>query len=172
MAVSPGPEQGQAHVAEDFLGAEAGQDLGVGIELHVVAACVAQGHLAAQVVQAVAHRVAMVALVAGGLAELVDHQRLGHVGRIAHAQVDDVDARAAFAVFQLVDLAEQVRRQALDAVGHVDLKRSRIGIGFALHGLVRLMGLSLPWLSPGISVAQCALLYRRVPDGTSMLYFS
>ena len=75
----------------------------------------------------------MVALVAGGLAQLVDDLRIGHVGRIAHAQVDDVDAGPTFAVFQVVDFAEEVRRQPLDAVGDVDLKGRLRGIRFALH---------------------------------------
>ena len=80
----------------------------------------------------------MVALVAGGLAQLVDDLRVGHVGGVAHAQVDDVDAGAAFAVFQLVDLAEQVGRQPLDALGHVDLE-----------GRLRRCWVRFAWWGPG-----------------------
>jgi hypothetical protein len=61
----------------------------------------------------------------GRLAQLLDHERLGHVGRIAHAEVDDIDASPALLVFQRVDLAEQVGRQTFDAVGHIDPKRQR-----------------------------------------------
>ena len=75
----------------------------------------------------------MIALIVGRFAEFVNHQRIGHVGGVAHAQVNDVDAGAALAVLQIVNPAEQIRRQPLDAVCHVDLKRPRRRIRFTLH---------------------------------------
>ena len=98
---------------------------------------VARGHLAAQVVHAVRHAVAVVPRVAGRLAELVDDPVLGRVGRVAHAQVDDVDARRPLAVLQLVDPAEQVGGQVPDpgsdlevvALDRLMLLRARVGLG-------------------------------------------
>src|SRR5262249_44224487 len=89
---------------------------------------------AAQVRQAAGDAVAVALLVAGGLAELVDDLLVGHVGRVAHAEVDDVDAGAALGVLHGVDLAEEVRRQALDAVGHVGLGALLRDVRFVLHG--------------------------------------
>ena len=98
---------------------------------------VPHGDLAAQVVHAVGHAVAVVPRVAGRLAELVDDPLLGRVGRVAHAQVDDVDPRLPLAVLQLVDPAEQVGRQVahpgrdLEVVvlDRLMLLRARIGLG-------------------------------------------
>ena len=89
------PEQGQAHVAEPLLRADRGDDLVVGVEAHAEPLLVLRGDLAAEVVDARRDAVAVVLRVARRLAELVDDPGLGRVGRVAHAQVDDVDARRA-----------------------------------------------------------------------------
>ena len=120
-------------MAEDFLGAQAREHFCLGIELHAVAALVAQGRLAAQVEQAGADRVAVVALVLDGFNHLVDDDLVGHVGGVAHAEVDHVDAGAAFTVFEIVDLAEEVGRQPPDALGDIDLEGDLRGVRFALH---------------------------------------
>lgn len=94
-----GPQHGQAGVAEAFLAADAGDDLAVGVEAGPEFAFVLGGHLLAEVVDALAGGIALVARVAGGLDQLVDdHLRRG-VQRIAHAQIDDVDARLPFFQF-------------------------------------------------------------------------
>src|SRR5262249_51331147 len=124
----------QTHMAENFLGAEARQDFALGIKPNIIALFMTQGDFAAQIVQPVADRVAVIALVAGRFAEFVDDERIGHIGGIAHAQVNDVDAGAAFALFQIIDPAEQVWRQPLNALGYVNLKGSRRRIRFTLHG--------------------------------------
>ena len=103
-----------------------GDDLVVGVEVDAEPLLVLRGDLAAEVVDARGDAVAVVPRVARGLAELVDDPRLGRVGRVAHAQVDHVDAGPPLAVFQLVDLAEQVRRQVLHARGDGD--RVRLGL--------------------------------------------
>ena len=41
----------------------------------------------------------MIALIAGGLAQFLDNHRIGNIGRIAHTQIDDIDAGAALLVF-------------------------------------------------------------------------
>ena len=121
-AVSPGPSMRQAQVAEAFLRADRGDDLGLRVELDAVLVLVFLGHLLAQAGDAVADAVAVVARVDGRLAELVDDALGRGVGGVAHPQVDDVDARHALLVLHLVDAPEQVRRQALDAGGDVDLE--------------------------------------------------
>ena len=105
----------------------------VEVELDVMLAGVAQGEFPPQIEKAVADRVAMVPLVAGSFAELFDHQRFGNIGGVPHAEVDHVHAGPPFTVFQLVDLAEKVWWQTLDAIGHVDAKGRGVGIRFVLH---------------------------------------
>ncbi len=89
-------------------------DLLVGIEADAEPRLVARGDLAAQVVDAGGDAVAVVARIAGGLAELVDHPLLGRIGGIAHPQVDHVDPGPPLAVLQLVDPAEKIGRQVAD----------------------------------------------------------
>ena len=76
----------------------------------------------------------MIAFIVGGLAQLFDDHWIGHVGGIAHAQIDDIHPGPALAVFQFIDLAEQIGRQSLDPVGHVDQKGGLGGVRFTLHG--------------------------------------
>ena len=121
-----GRGQGLGEVGEALLGAQGGDHLGVGVQLHAEAAVVVAGHGAAQADDALGGRIAAGLGVAGGLDQLVDDV-LGrrHVG-IAHAEVDDVDALGAQARLEAVDLLEDVGRQASDAVeigGHVQLRR-------------------------------------------------
>ena len=110
----------QAQVAEAFLGADGGEDFGVRVELDALFAGVLLGHLAAEVLDPVGGAVAVVARVAGGLAELLDHHLAGRVGGVAHAQVDDVGALLPFGVLQRVDASEQIRRQAADPLCRLD----------------------------------------------------
>ena len=108
------PEEGQAHVAEALLRADRGDDFLVGIEADAETRFVALGDLAAQVVNAGRGTVAVVARIARGLAKLVDHPIFRRIGGIAHSQVDHVDPVAPFAILELVDFAEQVRRKVAD----------------------------------------------------------
>ncbi len=123
MAVSPGPKQRQAEVAETFLRAQAGDQLPLRIEPHAMLAEILGGHLAAEAEDARRLAIAVVLRVSGGLGQLFDHQVLRRIGRIAHAQVDHVVARTAFFVLQPVELGEQIGGQAADALGHFDRKR-------------------------------------------------
>ena len=103
-------------VGEPLLGAEGGDHLGLGVELHPEAAGVVAGLGAAQAGDALGRRIAVGARAAHGLDELLDDMRgRVHVG-VAHAEVDDVHALGAVAGLQPVDLGEDVRGQALDAV--------------------------------------------------------
>jgi len=69
------------------------------------------------------------------LDHLIDDELFGWVGGITHAEVDHVDAVLSLFVLKLVDLAEEVRRQTLDAVGHRDLERlvGKRRFGFTSH---------------------------------------
>ncbi len=105
------PEQ----VAEALLRAHRGDRLGLGIELDSVPARVALADGAPEVGDAAARRVAVVARVLGGLAKLLHGDlRRREVG-IPEAEVDDVLAGAPQLQLELVDLGEDVRRQARDA---------------------------------------------------------
>ena len=111
---------GLRHVGEAFLGAERGDDLRLGIELHAEAALVVGGLRLAQARDALGGRIAVGARLGDGLDQLVDDV-LGrrHVG-IAHAEIDDVGAARARRRLQAVDFREDVGRQPLDAVEFFD----------------------------------------------------
>ena len=104
------------HIGEAFLRAERGHDLRVGVELHAEAAAVIGGLGAAQARNALGGGIAVGARLAGGLDQLVDDVlRRGQI-RIAHTEIDDVGPAVASLRLEPVDLLEDVRRQALDAI--------------------------------------------------------
>jgi hypothetical protein len=79
-------------------------------------------------------RVAVGARILDGLLQLFDDvPRRGHVG-VAHAEVDDVDARRAEPRLDGVDMRKDIRRQAPDAVKIVvhGISSERLGES-ALH---------------------------------------
>ena len=104
------------HIGEAFLRAEGRHDLGLGIELHAEAARVIAGLRAAQAGDALRGRIAVGARLADRLDELVDHMLRRRQVRVAHAEIDDVGAGGASLGLELVDLLEDVRRQAPHAV--------------------------------------------------------
>ena len=114
-AVSPGPSSARHMWLNPSFEPIVATTSCVRVEADAEPLLVLGGHLAAEVVDPGGDAVAVVPGVARGLAELVDDPRLGRVGRVAHAQVDDVDPGAALAVLQLVDLAEEVGGQPPDA---------------------------------------------------------
>ena len=69
----------------------------------------------------------MIARIDRGFLELIDDAIGRGIGGVAHAQVDDVDARHPLVVLHLVDAAEQIRRQALDA-------RRDVNFEWLVHG--------------------------------------
>ena len=102
-------------MAEALLRAHRRDRLGLGVELDPVAARVPVADRASQVREAAARRVAVVARVLGGLAELLDRDlRRREVG-VPEAEVDDVFAGPPQLQLEPVDLREDVRRQAGDA---------------------------------------------------------
>ncbi len=118
-----------------FLGPDAGNDFAVGIQPGSVPFPVTLGDLLAQVLDPVGHGVAVVPGVLEGLGHLLLNERVRRIGRIAHPQIDDIDARHPLLVLQLVDLAEQIGRQSFDAIGHRDAEGG-VGerdVGFAAH---------------------------------------
>ena len=103
-------------VGEAFLGAQGGDHLGVGIELHAEAAAIVRRLRLAQAGNSAGGRIAVGARLADDLLELVDHMLRRRQVRIAHAEVDDVRTRIARRRLRAVDLLEHVRRQTADAV--------------------------------------------------------
>ena len=116
-------QQRQAQVAETFFGADRGDDLRFGIERDAVPILVLDRHFLAQPGDPVAHAVAVVARIERGFLKLIDDAFGCRVGGIAHAQVDDVDPGHALLMLHLVDPPKQIRRQALNPRGDVDLER-------------------------------------------------
>ena len=103
-------------VGEALLGAEGGDDLGLGVELHPEAAGVVAGLGAAEAGDALGGRIAVGAGAAHGF-----HKLFNDVGgrvhvRVAHAEVDDVHPLGAVAGLEPVHLGEDVGGKALDAV--------------------------------------------------------
>ena len=107
-------DQHPHQVGEPLLGPDGGHHLGLGVELHVELAQVEVGDGLADLRDAPAGRVAVVARVVGRLGQLLH----GHVGRgqvgVAEAHVDDVPAVAPGRGLQVVDGGEDVRRQPVD----------------------------------------------------------
>ena len=100
------------HVGEAFLRAERRDHLRLGIELDPEPARVIAGLSAAEAGDAFRGRIAVGARLADRFDELVDHMLGRGQIRIAHAKVDDVGAAGASLGLELVDLLEDVRRQA------------------------------------------------------------
>jgi hypothetical protein len=116
-------------VAEALFRAETRNDFFVRIEMHAESLEILGTHFAAQTRDAVRFAVAVVARIAGGLGQLVDDKVLGRIGRIAHAKIDDVVAGSPLVVEEGIDAAEQIRRQAGDALGDLNfegLRRQRV----------------------------------------------
>ena len=100
------------HVGEAFLRAERRDDLRLGIELHAEPARVIAGLRAPQPGDALRGGIAVGARLADRLDQLVEHVLGRRQIRIAHAEIDDVGAGGAGLGLELVDLLEDVRRQA------------------------------------------------------------
>src|SRR5579859_3872001 len=103
-------------VGEALLGAERGDHLGGGVELHAESPVVVTGHRPSKAEDALGRGIAAGLGVAGRLDQLVDDMpRRGHVG-IAHAEVYNVDAFAAEPRLEAVDLLKDVGREAADTM--------------------------------------------------------
>ena len=130
-AVSPGPSSVQHQVREALLRTDRAAHLGLEVERDVELALVEVGERLAQLRDAVAQRVAVVAGVAHRLDQLLDRD----VGRrevgVAEPEVDDVLAGPPQLHLQRVDVGEHVRRQRVDSaklhVGQVRRRGKRTG---------------------------------------------
>jgi hypothetical protein len=111
-----GRRDGLRHVGEAFLGAERGDDLRFGIELHAKAAAIIGGLRLAQAGNAARGRIAVGARLADRFLELVDDVLGRRQVRVAHAEIDDVGALDARAGLRPIDDFENIGRQALDAM--------------------------------------------------------
>ena len=111
-----GPDRRKEQVGECVFGADGDDGLLIGVERHAVVGLVAAGDFLAQPGDAPRLRIAVIARVARGFHQLVDHHSgRGSVG-ISHPQVDHIDLCRARLGPHLVDHGEDVRRQFLDAV--------------------------------------------------------
>ena len=134
------------HVGEAFLRAEGGDHLRLGIELHAEPARVIARLRAAQAGDAFRGGIAVGARLADRLDQLVEHVlRRGQV-RVAHAEIDDVGAAGAGLGLELVDLLEDVRRQAPHAVKVAHRSQMSLGRcpGFAARRAVMVLLASEP----------------------------
>ena len=103
-------------VGKTLLGAERGDDFGVGVECHAEAARIIAGLRPSEPGDALGGGIAVGAGFADGLHQLVDDMGGGIHIRIAHAEIDDVLSLCPVLGLEPVDLCKDVRRQALDAV--------------------------------------------------------
>jgi hypothetical protein len=103
-------------VGEALLGAEGGDDLRVGIELHAEAARIVARLRLAQAGDAFGGGIAVGARLPRRLDELLDDVLGGRQVRIAHAEVDDVGVGLAGGGLHTVHLLEHVRRQPSNRV--------------------------------------------------------
>ena len=103
-------------IGEAFLGAERGDDLRLGIELHAETARVIGGLRLAQAGNSARRGIAVGARLADDLFELVDDMRRRRQIRIAHAEIDDVGAGIARGRLGTIDRLEHVRRQAANTI--------------------------------------------------------
>ncbi len=87
--------QRQAHMAEAFLRTKAGDYLAVGFKPDAIPLPVPFGDFLPQVADSAGHGIAMVPRIPYRLGQLFTDQRVRCVRRIAHAQVDHVNARDA-----------------------------------------------------------------------------
>ena len=106
-------------IGETLLRAQRRDDLGLRIELHAEAPVVIGGLGLAQAIDAARRRVAVGTRLAQRFLQLLQHMRRRRQIGIAHAEVDDVGAGIPCGRLGAVDLFEDVRRQAADAVKFV-----------------------------------------------------
>ena len=122
-------DEREHQVREAFLRTDGGTDLGLEVERHAELALVQRGDGFAQLRDALARRVAMVARVAHRLDQLLDRD----VGRrqigVAEREVDDVLAGSPQRHLQRIDLRERVRRQSVDPSELHDDQRYQPGRG-------------------------------------------
>ena len=104
------------HVGEALLGAQRGDDLGLGIELDAETPLVIGGLGAPQPGNSPRRRITVGAGLADGLLQLFDDMVGRRQIRVAHAEIDDVGSAIAGSRLGAIDLLEDVRRQTTDAV--------------------------------------------------------
>jgi len=109
-------------VAETLFRSEADDHFRIGVEPHAIPFEVLAGHLASKIDDTARRTISVVLRVPSRLGQLVDHQRIGRIGGIAHAQVEHVVTGPALFVQQVIDPPEHVGRQPDHARGQSDLE--------------------------------------------------
>ena len=113
--VAVGREHPQ-QVREPFLRADRAHDLGLRIDRDAEAARVVLADRSAQLLDAAAHRVAVIGRPERGLPQLLDGDRRRREIGVAEAEVDHIVSLVPQLPLQLVDGREDVGRQVVDAV--------------------------------------------------------
>jgi hypothetical protein len=102
-------------MAEAFFGADAGNDLGFGVDVDIPEPGVSFRDFASEVFYASRRAVAVVARVFSSFDELFNDDCGRAVGGIAHTEVDDIGAGLSFLELQRIDASEKIGRQTLDS---------------------------------------------------------
>ena len=110
-------------MAEAFFGTEAGQYFIVRVKPHTVSLEVACGHFFAKIADPVGNGVTMISRIDQGFFDLLDDHWIWRIGRVAHAEVDDVNACDSQLVFSLIDGRKQIRRQPADSISDRNCER-------------------------------------------------
>ena len=145
-------------MADSILGAERGQDLGVGVELHARALPVPARDRFAQLAEAEVRRIAMVGRVRRGLLKHADDPPGRRQVRVADTKRDDVHAGFLLGLHLAIDLGEEVGRDTSQSLG--------AGRGFAPPHLWR-GGLVLPIYGEVALSSPFMGRWREGPEGLS-----
>ena len=122
------PDEREHQVREPFLRTDRRADLGLEVERDAERALVEVGDRLAQLRDAAARRVPVVARIAHRFGQLLDRdRRRRHVG-VAEREVDDVLACSPELHLQRVDLRERVRRQRVDPAELHDASTVPVGL--------------------------------------------
>ena len=99
---------------QSFLRADGDDGFGIRIELDVVTGAIPVTDRAPQPRYPARHRIAVGIIAAGDFAELINDMAGRRLIRVTHAEIDDVLAALARGHLEIIDLVEDVRRQAID----------------------------------------------------------
>jgi hypothetical protein len=116
-------------VRKALFGSQADDHFRLGVHAHAVLLEVLRSDFAAEVQDAIRLAIPMVVRVGGGLRQFLDHEVGRRIGRVAHSHVDHIVAGATLLIEQVVDPAEHVGRQPIDAIGKRDFKGRWRGMG-------------------------------------------
>ncbi len=104
-----GADDGEQQMGERIFGAHGDDRFFFGVEIDVVVALVAGADLLAKFRNAARQRIAMIARIAGGFAELVDDYFRGLAIGVTHAEIDHVHLGCPCLCAHLVENGKDIR---------------------------------------------------------------